>query len=252
MSALARMASTDHKTIHIKKGDMVILSSTPVPGNELTVSNVVDQLIEIGAEVIYSDIAETHVSGHACREELKLMHSLIRPRFFMPVHGEYRHLQKHAQLAEYLGMKENDIFLLTNGDALHLTKNTAVKEERFTSADDIMVDGLGVGDVGNLVLKDRRLLSESGLVIVVATIDKTSRSIVSGPDVITRGFVYVRENEDLIDETCQEARKIIEAQLSKKKWDWNALRTDVREGLKKSIYAKTKRNPVILPVFMEV
>ena len=252
MSALARMASTDHKTIHIKKGDMVILSSTPVPGNEVTVTHVVDQLIEIGAEVIYSDIAETHVSGHACREELKLMHSLIRPRFFMPVHGEYRHLQKHAQLAEYLGMKEKDIFLLTNGDALQLTKNTATKQDRAVPAGAVMVDGLGVGDVGNLVLRDRRLLSESGLIIVVASIDRKRSTIVSGPEVITRGFVYVRENEDLIEDTCQEARKIIEDCLSRKKWDWNTIKTNVREGLRKSIYGKTKRNPVILPVFMEV
>lgn len=252
MSALARMASMDHRSIHIKKGDMVILSSTPVPGNELTVSNVVDQLIEKGAEVIYSDIAETHVSGHACREELKLMHSLIRPKFFMPVHGEYRHLQKHAQLAEYLGMKSKNIFLLSNGDALRLISKTAIKEDSAVSADDIMVDGLGVGDVGNIVLKDRRLLSESGLVIVAATIDRSNGIIASGPDVITRGFVYVRENEDLIDETCDEARRILEECLSRKKRDWNTIKTNVREDLRKFIYAKTKRNPIILPVFMEV
>ena len=252
MSALARMASMEHKSIHIKSGDMVILSSTPVPGNELTVSNVVDHLIEIGAEVIYSDIAETHVSGHACREELKLMHSLIRPRFFMPVHGEYRHLQKHAQLAEYLGMKSKNIFLLSNGDALKLTPRSAVKEESFVHAADIMVDGLGVGDVGNIVLKDRRLLSESGLIMVVASIDRASGTIVSGPEVITRGFVYVRENEDLIEETCDEARTIIEKSLRGKRKDWNTVKTSVRDGLSKSIYSKTKRKPVILPVFMEV
>ncbi len=251
MSALARMASMEHKSIHIKKGDMVILSSTPVPGNELTVSNVVDHLIEIGAEVIYSDIAETHVSGHACREELKLMHSLIKPKFFMPVHGEYRHLQKHAQLAEYLGMKEKNIFLLSNGDALKLTSSKALREKSAVQADDIMVDGLGVGDVGNIVLKDRRLLSESGLVIVVASIDRATGTIISGPEVITRGFVYVRENEDLIEETCNEAREIIEKGLRGKKRDINGIKTNVREGLRKSIYAKTKRNPVILPVFME-
>ncbi len=251
MSALARMASMEHKSIHIKKGDMVILSSTPVPGNELTVSNVVDHLIEIGAEVIYSDIAETHVSGHACREELKLMHSLIKPKFFMPVHGEYRHLQKHAQLAEYLGMKEKNIFLLSNGDALKLTSSKALREKSAVQADDIMVDGLGVGDVGNIVLKDRRLLSESGLVIVVASIDRATGTIISGPEVITRGFVYVRENEDLIEETCDEAREIIEKGLRGKKRDINGIKTNVREGLRKSIYAKTKRNPVILPVLME-
>lgn len=252
MSALARMASMEHKSIRIKKGDMVILSSTPVPGNELTVSNVVDQLIENGAEVIYSDIAETHVSGHACREELKLMHSLIRPKYFMPVHGEYRHLQKHAQLAEYLGMSGENIFLLSNGDSLSLTANKVQLEEHAAPAGDIMVDGLGVGDVGNMVLKDRRLLSESGLIFVVATVDRKQREIVSGPEVITRGFVYVRDNEDLIEEIGFEAELIIEECLRKNKKDINAMKTTVREGLRKFLYQKTKRNPVILPVFMEV
>ncbi|MDO5490832.1 MAG: ribonuclease J [Bacillota bacterium] len=252
MSALARMASMEHRTIHIKKGDMVILSSTPVPGNELTVSNVVDQLIEKGAEVIYSDIAETHVSGHACREELKLMHSLIHPKYFMPVHGEYRHLQKHAQLAEYLGLQRDHIFLLSNGDGLTLTAQKAEIQKQAAPADDIMVDGLGVGDVGNMVLKDRRLLSESGLIIVVATIDCRKREIVSGPEVITRGFVYVRDNEDLIEETGFEAELILEECLHKNRKDLNAMKTSVREGLRKFLYQKTRRNPVILPVFMEV
>ena len=252
MSALARMASMEHKTIHIKNGDMVILSSTPVPGNELTVSNVVDQLIEKGAEVIYSDIAETHVSGHACREELKLMHSLIRPRFFMPVHGEYRHLQKHAQLAEYLGMSNKDIFLLSNGDALTLTANSAKKQEAAVQADAIMVDGLGVGDVGNIVLKDRRLLSESGLIIVSAAIDTEARTLAAGPDVITRGFVYVRENEDLIDATCQVAKEAIETCLARNVSDWDAIKTSVRQNVKKFIYGRTKRTPIILPIFQEV
>ena len=252
MSALARMASMEHKTIHIKKGDMVILSSTPVPGNELTVSNVVDQLIEKGAEVIYSDIAETHVSGHACREELKLMHSLIRPRFFMPVHGEYRHLQKHAQLAEYLGMSNKDIFLLSNGDALTLTSSSAKKQEAAVQADAIMVDGLGVGDVGNIVLKDRRLLSESGLIIVSAAIDGEAKVLAAGPDVITRGFVYVRENEDLIDATCQVAKEAIETCLARNVSDWDAIKTSVRQNVKKFIYGRTKRTPIILPIFQEV
>ena len=227
-------------------------SSTPVPGNELTVSNVVDQLIEKGAEVIYSDIAETHVSGHACREELKLMHSLIRPRFFMPVHGEYRHLQKHAQLAEYLGMSNKDIFLLSNGDALTLTANNAKKQEAAVQADAIMVDGLGVGDVGNIVLKDRRLLSESGLIIVSAAIDTEARALAAGPDVITRGFVYVRENEDLIDATCEVAREAIETVLSRNVNDWNAIKTSVRQDVKKFIYGRTKRTPIILPIIQEV
>lgn len=252
MSALARMASSDHKAIKIKKGDMVILSSTPVPGNELTVANVVNKLIEKGAEVIYSDIADIHVSGHACQEELKLMHSLIKPKFFMPVHGEYRHLQTHAELAHTMGISSDNIFILNNGDCLNLSQKKAFKTEKVAEAEGIMVDGLGVGDVGNIVLRDRRLLSESGLIILVAAIDKSANMIASGPDIISRGFVYVRENEDLIDEACRMAEKILEECIAKEMKDWNGMKTAVREGLKKFIYNKTKRNPVILPIFLEV
>ena len=252
MSALARMASNDHKSINIRSNDMVILSSTPVPGNELTVANVVNKLVEKGAEVIYSDIAETHVSGHACCEELKLMHSLIRPKYFMPVHGEARHLRTHAQLAQDLGMPKENIFILNNGDCLQIGSRSAEKIESAANADAIFVDGLGVGDVGNIVLRDRRLLSESGLIIVVATIDKNVGMIVSGPDIISRGFVYVRENEDLIDAACERAESIIIDCLSRDMKDWNGIKTAVREGLKKYIYNKTKRSPIILPIFMEV
>ncbi|NLD20316.1 MAG: ribonuclease J [Clostridiales bacterium] len=252
MSALARMASSDHKSIKIKNGDMVILSSSPVPGNELTVANVVNQLIKKGAEVIYSDIADIHVSGHACQEELKLMHSLIRPKFFMPVHGEYRHLQTHAELAQTLGMSKKNIFLLTNGDCLNVSQKNAVKTENVTEAEGIMVDGLGVGDVGNIVLRDRRLLSESGLIILVAAVDRNAHKIASGPDIISRGFVYVRENEDLIDEARRLAEKILEECMEKKMKDWNGMKTAIREGLRKYIYSKTKRSPVILPIFLEV
>ncbi|MGX8773750.1 MAG: ribonuclease J [Bacillota bacterium] len=252
MSALARMAANEHKNISIRSNDMVILSSTPVPGNELTVANVVNKLVEKGAEVIYSDIAETHVSGHACREELKLMHSLIRPKYFVPVHGEARHLKMHAELAQELGMPKENIFILSNGDCLQITSKTATKIESAASADSIFVDGLGVGDVGNIVLRDRRLLSESGLIILVATIDKNERMIVSGPDIISRGFVYVRENEDLIDAACERAESIIIDCLSRDMRDWNGIKTAVREGLRKYIYGKTGRSPIILPIFMEV
>ena len=252
MSALARMASNDHKSINIKRGDMVILSSTPVPGNELTVSNVVNQLIQKGAEVIYSDIADIHVSGHACREELKLMHSLIRPKYFMPVHGEYRHLSTHAELAHTLGMPMENIFLLSNGDCLTVSQKEAYKTEAVAEAEGIMVDGLGVGDVGNIVLRDRRLLSESGLIILVAAIDKYSNTIASGPDIISRGFVYVRENEDLIDEACRRAEEILEDCMEKNMKDWNGMKTAVRDVLSRFIYAKTQRSPVILPIFLEV
>ena len=251
MSALARMANSDHKAIQIKKGDMVVLSSTPVPGNEKTVANVVNRLFEKGAEVIYSDITDIHVSGHARREELKLMHTLINPKYFMPVHGEYRHLKQHADLAMDLGRKREDIFILSNGDSLTLTPDGAFKTEKEAAADDVMVDGLGVGDVGNIVLRDRKLLSESGLIIVVASIDQATRKVVSGPDIISRGFVYVRENEDLIGEATELAAKILD-ETEGGSGDWNAMKTAVRDGLRRFIYDKTQRNPVILPIFMEV
>ena len=246
MSALARMATSEHKAVKIKKGDMVILSSTPVPGNEKTVSNVVNRLFEKGAEVIYSDIADTHVSGHACQEELKLMHSLIRPQFFMPVHGEYRHLKRHAEIAQSLGMPENRIFILENGDELDVNRRQAKIVKGVADAEGVMVDGLGVGDVGNIVL------SESGLIIVVAAIDRANNRVSSGPDIISRGFVYVRENEKLIDEACDLAADILERCCRKNVRDWNAMKTAVRDGLKTFIYNKTMRSPVILPIFLEV
>ena len=252
MSALSRIASGEHRSVKLKKGDMVVLSSTPVPGNEKTVSNVVNKLFEKGANVIYSDIADIHVSGHACQEELKLLHSLINPKFFMPVHGEYRHLIRHGQLAEGLGMKKENVFILDNGDILDVTKRSAHIAKEKIEADAILVDGLGVGDVGNIVLRDRKMLSESGLIIVVAAIEKESHMVVSGPDIISRGFVYVRENETLIDE----ARKVAEAALEKCQdkniKDWNNMKSQVRDSLGAYIYEKTKRSPIILPIFLEV
>ncbi len=252
MSALSRMASAEHKAIQIKKGDMVILSSSPVPGNEKTVSNVVNKLFEKGAEVIYSDIADIHVSGHACAEELKLIHSLIKPKYFMPVHGEYRHLRQHAMLAENLGMSSNNIFILQNGQVLSMSKGKVSKTKEEIPASAVMVDGLGVGDVGNIVLRDRRLLSESGLIIVVAAIEKGTGQIVSGPDIISRGFVYVRENEDLIES----ARSAVDVRLEQCALDgvrdWAGMKNAIRDELKTFIYQKTKRSPVILPIFLEV
>lgn len=252
MSALARMASSDHKAIQIKKGDMVILSSSPVPGNEKTVSNVVNKLFEKGADVIYSEIADIHVSGHACEEELKLVHSLIKPKYFMPVHGEYRHLRQHALISEHLGKPADHIFILENGEMLNLTKDHVVKSKETVTASAVLVDGLGVGDVGNIVLRDRKLLSESGLIIVVAAIDKSTGMICSGPDIISRGFVYVRENEDLMNS----ARKAVSARLDKCSADglkdWAGLKNAVKDELKNFIYEKTKRSPVILPIFLEV
>ena len=252
MSALSRIASGEHKSVKLKKGDMVILSSTPVPGNEKTVSNVVNKLFEKGAEVIYSDIADIHVSGHACQEELKLIHSLIKPKFFMPVHGEYRHLIAHARLAESLGMNKENIFVLENGDILNVNKRRAKKEEDMVEADAILVDGLGVGDVGNIVLRDRKLLSESGLIIVVAAIEKESHMVVSGPDIISRGFVYVRENERLIEEARKVAMEALDKCSNKKMKDWSAMKSQVRDALSSYIYETTKRSPIILPIFLEV
>ena len=254
MSALARMANSEHKSIEIKKDDMVILSSSPVPGNEKMVANVVNKLIEKGAHVIYSDIADTHVSGHACREELKIIHSLIKPKYFMPVHGECMHLEASAELAVEMGMIRKDIFIMANGDTLEVGKKQVKLNKNTVPAGAVMVDGLGVGDVGNIVLRDRRILSESGLIIVVAAIDRATGYMVSGPDIISRGFIYVRENEDLI----AEMRGIAEISInntvasSKKTCDWNALKSGVRDELRKFIYERTKRNPIILPIFMEV
>ncbi len=252
MSALSRIASGEHKAIKLKKGDMVILSSTPIPGNEKTVSNVVNKLFEKGAEVIYSDIADIHVSGHACQEELKLLHSLIKPKFFMPVHGEYRHLIQHAHLAESLGLSNENIFVLENGDALNVSRQKASITRGKVEADAILVDGLGVGDVGNIVLRDRKMLSESGLIIVVAAIEKGSNHVVSGPDIISRGFVYVRENEELMEDARRVAVEALEKCIDKRIKDWNTLKAKVRDELSSYIFQTTKRSPIILPIFLEV
>jgi len=252
MSALSRMAAGDHKAIQIKKGDTVILSSSPIPGNEKTISNILNKLFEKGADVIYSDIADIHVSGHACEEELKLMHALIKPKFFMPVHGEYRHLRQHAIIAQDMGLPKEKIFIVKVGQVLNLTKNNVVVSKETVVSGNVMVDGLGVGDVGNIVLRDRKLLSESGLIIVVAAVERGSGVICSGPDIISRGFVYVRESEDLIES----ARNAVKARLEQCQLDgvkdWSALKNAVKDELRSYIYEKTKRNPVILPIFLEV
>ena len=252
MSALSRMAAAEHKAVQIKKGDMVILSSSPIPGNEKTVSNVVNRLYEKGAEVIYSDIADIHVSGHACEEELKLFHVLLKPKYFVPVHGEYRHLRAHAALAENLRMDAKDIFILKNGNVLEMTPNSARVTNEEIPASPVLVDGLGVGDVGNIVLRDRKLLSESGLIIVVAAIDRASGEVASGPDIISRGFVYVRENEDLIEEARAVVAKALDKCMRENVKEWNTMKSAVRDALRNFIYEKTKRSPVILPIFMEV
>ena len=252
MSALTRMANDEHRNVKLKKGDMVILSSSPVPGNEKSVSNVVNRLYDKEVDVIYNDIADIHVSGHACQEELKLIQSLIKPKFFMPVHGESRHLKEHAKLAESLGQKPENIFILSNGDQLSVNKERAIKFENVVSADDILVDGLGVGDVGNIVLKDRKLLSESGLIIVVASVDIKAGILVSGPEIVSRGFIYVKENEDIINKAKEIAERSINDSLSYRNVDWNEMKTSVIEDLRKFIYKNTHRSPLILPIFMDV
>ncbi|MBR5315563.1 MAG: ribonuclease J [Firmicutes bacterium] len=252
MSALARMANDEHRNVKLKKGDTVILSSSPVPGNEKTVSNVVNRLFEREVNVIYNEIADIHVSGHACQEELKLIHTLIKPRFFMPVHGEYRHLVQHSNIAESIGMRKDRIFILSNGDQLTVEKRNATHFQNVVSAEDILVDGLGVGDIGNIVLRDRKLLSESGLIIVVAAIERGSGQLLSGPDIVSRGFVYVRENEDLINDAKEIARETLEDCLEAGNKDWNGMKNVLRDELRKFIFTRTKRSPIILPIFLDV
>ena len=251
MSALSRIAYGEHKDVKIKPGDMVILSSTPVPGNEKSVSTVVNKLFEDGADVIYSDIAEIHVSGHACQEELKLLHTLIKPDYFMPVHGEYRHLMSHAKLAEALGEDRDNIFVLRNGDILNLTSTEAYCERDMVPSDAILVDGLGVGDVGNIVLRDRKNLSRSGLVIVCFAVAKEGY-VVSGPEIVSRGFVYVKEHEDLIEAFKEVSLSAVERAFDAGLTDWASLKARVRDELSRYINETTMRNPIILPIFLEV
>ncbi len=252
MSALTRMASNDHKSVQIKKNDIIVLSSSPIPGNEKTISNVVNRLLEKGAQVIYSDIADIHVSGHPCQEELKLLHSLLKPKYFMPIHGEYRHLDAHAKLAEEIGMPHQNIFIMKNGSVLNVSRHKAEIAKEEVTHGNVLVDGLGVGDVGNIVLRDRKLLSESGLIVVVAAIEKGSGLLVSGPEILSRGFVYVRESEELIASAREVVTETLENCQDKGLREWSAMKNAVRDELRTFIYEQTKRSPIILPIFLEV
>lgn len=252
MSALTRMANSEHRAVQIRKGDVVILSSTPVPGNEKTVSNVVNALLEKGADVIYNDIADTHVSGHACEEELKLIHTLIRPKYFMPVHGEFKHLRSHALIAEAMGMPAENIFYMTNGDILEITAEKARRSGATVPCGLVMVDGLGVGDVGSVVLNERKYLSEAGLIIIAAAFQSSTGELLSGPDLISRGFVYVRENSDLMTEAKLYMEEILMHSMDEGIRDRQALKNALREALRTFIYKRTKRNPVILPIFLDI
>ena len=250
MSALTRMANGDHRKVEITPNDLIIISANPIPGNEKYVSKVVDDLMSIGAEVVYSALQDVHVSGHACQEEQKLMLSLIRPKFFIPVHGEYRQLIAHAETAKEIGMDPENIFITNNGRVLELNEYEAKFTGTVTSGK-ILVDGLGVGDVGNIVLKDRQKLSQDGLIIVVLTMDANGL-LLAGPDVITRGFVYVRESENLMEEIKKLLRKELQKCEEKGISDWASIKSILREKLHDYIYKKTKRDPMILPIIMEV
>jgi ribonuclease J len=251
MSALSRMASSDHRQVAIKPGDKIILSSSSIPGNEKSISRVINELFKKGAEVIYEGLMDTHVSGHAKREELKLMHALTRPKFFMPVHGEYRHLRLHKELAVEMGMNKDDVFVMGNGDVLEVNQNGA-KLNGAVPAGQVFVDGLGVGDVGNIVLRDRKHLSEDGLIIVVVSIDGKTGEVAAGPDIISRGFVYVRESEDLMDEARRIVQKGLDKCAERRTRDWSYMKNTIKEILKEFVWQKTKRSPMILPVIMEI
>lgn len=251
MSALSRIASGSHKNIGLKEGDYIIISASPIPGNTKLITKLIDILISKGAEVIYDAMEEVHVSGHACREELKLIHSLIKPKYFVPVHGEYRHLKEHAELAKSLGMDEKNIFLLDNGDVLELTGKKAVKAKSIHTGT-VYVDGSGVGDVGNIVLRDRRNLARDGMVIIVFAIDMENFYLASGPDVITRGFIYARENEDIINEIKEVSRQKIEECLLEQSTGWQVLKGSVRKSVEVLLFEKTKRKPSVFPIIMDV
>ncbi|MDR3225722.1 MAG: ribonuclease J [Clostridiales Family XIII bacterium] len=251
MSALARMATGDHRQIQIRKGDRIILSSTPIPGNEKSVSNIVNRLLAMGADVTYSEIADIHVSGHACEEELKLLFSLIRPKYFMPVHGEVRHLYRHAAIAEEMGIQNKNIFILENGNVLEVRQDKVEITDEKIDIEPVFVDGLGVGDISEIVLRDRKLLSESGLIIVVVTIDPSTGKVLSGPDILSRGFTYVRENEELIDELRGVASAKLKDLKSAGTHGHSAIKKEITNELRRYIYKKTGRSPMILPILMD-
>ena len=251
MSALTRMAMNDHKKVDIMPGHTVIISATPIPGNEKLVSRTIDHLYKLGADVIYEKSNGVHVSGHASQEEIKLMHNLVRPKFFIPVHGEFRHLIKHANLAQSLGMPKENIVIAENGSVIELTKNS-IGINGKVPAGKVLVDGLGVGDVGNIVLRDRRQLSQDGIMIVVVTIDKENCHVVSGPDIVSRGFVYVREAEGLMDEAKDKVQLALEKCEENGVSEWSAIKSTVRDSLGRFLYERTRRRPMILPIIMEI
>ena len=251
MSALTRMAFSDHRKVEIHPNDYVIISATPIPGNEKTVSRVVNELMKLGADVVYEKMYEVHVSGHACQEELKMIMGIVKPKYFIPVHGEFKHLRKHAGLALSMGIPKENILIADNGRVAEISKK-ALRCTSTVPAGRVFVDGYGVGDVGSVVLRDRKHLAQDGLVIVAVCIDRESGMIVSGPDVVTRGFVYVKESEELINAAREVAVEAIEAQTDGGYFDWNSIKASLRDEISHLMYERTKRSPMILPVIMEV
>lgn len=251
MSALTKIANDEHRKVTASPNDYVIISATPIPGNEKMVSNVVNELMKRDIEVIYENMYEVHVSGHACQEELKLMMGVIKPKFFFPVHGEQKHLKKHAKLAEAMGISKKNIFIGDIGKHVEITEK-GIKTLDNVPSGDVYVDGIGVGDVGNIVLNDRKHLSADGIIIIVATIDSQTGEVLSGPDIVSRGFVYVRESEELIASARDLSCRIIEETYNSSYHDWNTVKTTLRDEVSHMMYEKTKRNPMILPVIMEI
>ena len=251
MAGLARIAFDTHNKIKIANNDLFIISASPIPGNDKLISRVINQLYKKGADVIYEDLEDVHVSGHAYQEELKLIHSLVHPKYFMPVHGEYRHLIHHKDLAVKLGMKKENVFILENGDVLQLTKRSAKKEGKVRVGT-VFVDGIGVGDVGNIVLRDRKYLAENGMMTIVIAIDRDSLSITAGPDIITRGFIYAREASDLIDEIKDIARNEVEQCLESEILEWSVIKSRVKKSVDRYLYIKLKRGTSIYPIIVEV
>lgn len=251
MSALTKIAMGEHRKVTITPNDYVIISATPIPGNEKMVGAVVNALMKRGVEVIYEKMYEVHASGHACQEDLKLMIGLVKPKYFIPVHGEQKHLMKHAFLARAMGIEDKNIYISEIGETVELT-DSYIKKAGNIPAGDVYVDGLGVGDVGNIVLNDRKRLSQDGIIIVVATIDAHDGYVVSGPDIVSRGFVYVKDNEDLMNAARDLACRVIDEQYDNRYHDWNSVKTKLRDEISRLMYEKTKRSPMILPIFMEI
>jgi len=251
MSALARMSMGTHKTLRVEHGDLVIISASPIPGNEKFISRVINELFKKGADVVYEAFEEVHVSGHARQEELKLIHTLVKAKFFMPVHGEYRHLRHHSKLAQKLGRDESEIAVAETGQIVELSKD-GIRINGKVHSGGVMVDGLGVGDVGHIVLRDRKHLAEDGILTVVVTIEKESFSVIAGPDIITRGFVYVKESENLINEAREIVRQEIDKCLDNRITEWVVIKSNIKNAVSKYLYEKTKRRPIILPIIMEI